>query len=431
MDSLAILRTSILASLGLASACSRRDQPKPDPATPIASASEDVPVAKPYVEPPKKKTGPSSAYAETLGLSLGEDGHLRRSAKVQCASTPGTCPAGATGDCKTDADCKAHPHGFCRKYELDPSAPAQCGCDYACASDADCKKDEACLCNDPTWGHASCVQAKCRSDADCPSGKCELAEWYNGCGTTRMFACRTSSDKCQTGDDCAGGPNASGCGWSETKSSWECMTRSCIAGRPLVIEGEETTAPTILRDDWMHAQPNAGEIGRWTEIARLEHASIASFAVFTLELLQLGAPADLLRDTQLAALDEIEHARLAFGRASTGAPIGPAKLDLSGLRVRTDPSDIARTLVEEGCIGETIGSAEAAREADDEVFARIADDERRHAELAWRTLKWLLETHPEAAPAARTAFSTARAHDPFRRAVLEEVIRPCAAALLG
>ena len=29
------------------------------------------------------------------------------------------------------------------------------------------------------------------------------------------------------------------------------------------------------------------------------------------------------------------------------------------------------------------------------VLARIAEDESRHAALAWRTVRWILETHPD------------------------------------
>ena len=54
----------------------------------------------------------------------------------------------------------------------------------------------------------------------------------------------------------------------------------------------------------------------WTTAARAEHASVASFARFTLQLLHLGAPADLVADAQQAALDEVRHARLCFGVAS-------------------------------------------------------------------------------------------------------------------
>ncbi|MBK7581241.1 MAG: hypothetical protein IPI67_13630 [Myxococcales bacterium] len=53
-----------------------------------------------------------------------------------------------------------------------------------------------------------------------------------------------------------------------------------------------------------------------TEIAGLEHSSIASFAKVALDLPALGAPPELVAATHHAALDEIEHATLAYAVAS-------------------------------------------------------------------------------------------------------------------
>jgi hypothetical protein len=47
----------------------------------------------------------------------------------------------------------------------------------------------------------------------------------------------------------------------------------------------------------------------------MEHASVAAFARFTLDLLALGAPADLVQSAQQALGDEIAHAELCFGLA--------------------------------------------------------------------------------------------------------------------
>ncbi len=68
---------------------------------------------------------------------------------------------------------------------------------------------------------------------------------------------------------------------------------------------------------------------RWTRDATYEHASIASFARVTLDLLALGAPAALVSGAQRAGLDEVEHARIArFERApsSRSASAAPASL---------------------------------------------------------------------------------------------------------
>ena len=45
----------------------------------------------------------------------------------------------------------------------------------------------------------------------------------------------------------------------------------------------------------------------WAQDALAEHASIASFARFTLQLMAVGAPPQLLADTQRAAADEVRE----------------------------------------------------------------------------------------------------------------------------
>jgi hypothetical protein len=67
------------------------------------------------------------------------------------------------------------------------------------------------------------------------------------------------------------------------------------------------------------------------------------------------------------------------------------------------------SVIREACVGELLGACEAeciAAWAVDpavrSVFARIAEDERRHAELGWRSLQWLL-TLPGAPGAAEVS----------------------------
>src|SRR5690606_30816180 len=83
----------------------------------------------------------------------------------------------------------------------------------------------------------------------------------------------------------------------------------CGEGRPLLIDGRARTAEPCVRDDW--AEPGAGPrphvealspaqrrllADRWTRAALGEHASVASFARFVLDLAALGAPPELLGD---------------------------------------------------------------------------------------------------------------------------------------
>lgn len=177
-------------------------------------------------------------------------------------------------------------------------------------------------------------------------------------------------------------------------------------GRPLYVGGEAVLASVVAGpSDWRTAARveagEAREVARayWLEVARLEHASVASFGRVALELLAHGAPADLVARCHEAALDEVRHAQLAFGLASAlGEPVGPGALPLGGqIGLAESLADVAEALVREGCIGETLAALEAAarlrgaRGAAADALATIADDEARHAGLAWATLKWLVE----------------------------------------
>jgi hypothetical protein len=200
----------------------------------------------------------------------------------------------------------------------------------------------------------------------------------------------------------------------------------------------------------------------WLDVAALEHASVASFARFTLDLLAVGAPAHLVAEAQRAALDEVEHARLAYGLASAyaGRTLGPGPLDVAGVAPCADAGDLLRSVVMEGCVGETVSVVEALAAADAAAdpaiiaaYRRIAADEQRHAELAWRTLAWLLDGPARGldsyASACFDGAMGAHAKDPHRgaaapvhgvlsartlravrRAALGEVVAPSAAALL-
>jgi hypothetical protein len=140
----------------------------------------------------------------------------------------------------------------------------------------------------------------------------------------------------------------------------------------------------------------------WTRNGLLEHASIASFARFSLQLLAIGAPMDLVRRAHQAATEEVTHAELCFGLASScgDADVTADKLPLGGdVLGSLDLGDLAVAAFEEGCVGETLGAIEASVAAGlathprfKSALARIADDEARHAELAWLFVRWALAT---------------------------------------
>ncbi len=278
----------------------------------------------------------------------------------------------------------------------------------SCAADADCGANRACYCGPlgldvdgvpfpETEGR--CVAAACRASADCGDGNHCIALTMAGCEGDEdvSLACTTGDDECVNSD----------CGCYADRDSDNALTcggGGC--GRPFLVEGIARVAGVTERSDWCASTegstaPDPALAAFWLQTARLEHASVAAFARFTMELLSLAAPADLVAGASTAMADEIRHARVAYGLATyhAGAPVGPAALAIDGALDLGDCRSIVERLFLEGCVGETL-AAVTAREsaakvtgADRTALLQIADDEATHAALAWRTLAWLLQTH--------------------------------------
>ncbi|MFO0614524.1 MAG: ferritin-like domain-containing protein [Polyangiaceae bacterium] len=321
----------------------------------------------------------------------------------QCQGTEGFF------DCQKDSDCNQAPNGHCVHQPSIEVAGDYCGCVYSCATDKECGGSGACACADIVngLGYSQCVPNDCLSNADCPSGECGLSSYNDGCSEVVLVACRTPQDVCRVDGQCATGECAPAYIGGQP---YNCQQPNCAVGRPLVIDGTARVAEPRVRGDWMaeaariataiphDLRRRAAE--HHLAIARLEHASIASFARFALQLVAIGAPAALVRDAHAAAIDEVDHARAAFALASAfaGEPLGPAALGDALAPITQDLESIVEALGEEGCVGETVGVAEAlavAETTSDPFIAahmrKVAADEQRHAELAWRTLRWLIE----------------------------------------
>jgi len=227
----------------------------------------------------------------------------------------------------------------------------------------------------------------------------------------------------------------------------------CIVGRPFVDDCDAIVAPVVDGHGWSGPLDGAPDVERariWLDMARGEHASIAAFARLTLQLMALGAPADLLADVQQAALDEVEHAEIAFSLASrfAGRPLRPGAFPLGDtLNLQADPADLAEAAVREGCLAETVGAflaREAASQATLDVeraaLVRITEDETQHAALSWRLVAWLLEIGGEAVrDRVEAAFAEPfGVSDPFGtadellcRRVHRDVIQPAYRALMA
>ncbi len=405
------------------------------------------------------------------------NGTIHRPAVEKCTSLlPRSAPPEPlpVGDCQTDADCTEKPNGYCDVgYAVgDPVAY----CAYGCLADADCGVGAICQCGEPV---GRCAQASCESDADCDSGfRCQSYDHSVGCGLP-AFACQTPEDTCGSDADCGQDHLCVAAPEVETAVAepFTCKPRQCVDGRPFLVDGLARVADVTARNDWQldfaldrdavprHVREAAGQA--WCRVGQMEHASVAAFARFALQLLSLGAPPHLVEAATSAMADETRHAQLAFGVASAllGEAVGPARLDVEHSLLETSLLDVARLAIREGCIGET-GAALEAREAAlhatqpglAQLLHGIADDESRHAELAWRFVSYALELEPEKIAALleaelleeRTLVESAhspassadelagaalgilpeRLRSELRALALREVVTPCALGLL-
>src|SRR6185369_10856004 len=171
---------------------------------------------------------------------------------------------------------------------------------------------------------------------------------------------------------------------------------TCASGRPFLIDGSLRVAALTSRTDWSEAavlprfaDPNvtgrADLAAHWARIALLEHASIAAFARFTLQLMSLGAPASLIELATAAMSDETKHTKACFAIANHfgSVTIGPGHLDVERSLDESSLEAIVINAIREGCI-----------------------DETRHAELAYRFVQWALSLgDPRLTHAVRQEFA--------------------------
>ncbi len=158
----------------------------------------------------------------------------------------------------------------------------------------------------------------------------------------------------------------------------------------------------------------------FAKMAHDEAAAAQAFRRMRDELAAHGAPAALLVEAERAGRDELRHARIMARRAATQCAKVPRP------RVRRCPprslEAIARENAVEGCVRETFGALVLAFQAGraqstslHRTLARIAEDETRHAALAWAVARWI-DPRLDSAGRSRVASAQARALRALRRA---------------
>jgi hypothetical protein len=226
---------------------------------------------------------------------------------------------------------------------------------------------------------------------------------------------------CKKDDDCKKGLYCTlGFNGAEFSETGKCTEDAPIyEGRPLLVDGEAKVAPLRhtrgwLEPTWADASGDSsldeGHRAQWAKLlvhaAQEEHASVPSFARALCHLIALGAPAGLISKSQRAIGDEIRHTQIC---ASWARRLGEEVSDPGALPEAVAPFPEERepggALLDDvfwgGCIGETLAAHRMQARAstaplDDlgEAMASIADDEARHAALAFETVRWLVEQHP-------------------------------------
>jgi hypothetical protein len=161
-----------------------------------------------------------------------------------------------------------------------------------------------------------------------------------------------------------------------------------------------------------------------TELAVLEAASIAEFATLRDELRAHGAPRSLVDAAEEARRDEIVHARVTQQLARAFG--GTTRRVTVEARAPRSLAELAIHNAVEGCVRETFGALAAtwqARNAGDpeiaRAFARIAEDETRHAAFSWDLAAWL-ESELDGATLARVAEARSKALEELRSSLAVE-----------
>jgi hypothetical protein len=184
-------------------------------------------------------------------------------------------------------------------------------------------------------------------------------------------------------------------------------------GRQLRRFGRVLLPPLARSRTWLgaalHVQNAAGApqglAEQWRENGRTEHASVASFARLTLDLMALGAPPALILAANQDALDEVRHTEACFalahaldGREESPGPFPAARSAHTVPRARALALPaLAITSLVDGALHEGVSArvlGKLARRAENpqiiDILKQLAADEGRHAAHGWDVVEWCL-----------------------------------------
>jgi hypothetical protein len=166
----------------------------------------------------------------------------------------------------------------------------------------------------------------------------------------------------------------------------------------------------------------------FAEAAYLEAASVFAFERLEEELRALGAPMDLVEAARSSRKDEVRHARMTKKLATRfGATVAEPVVDATVKEEKRSAFDIALENAVEGCVRETYAAVVAhwqAQACGDRQIATImkaiAEDETKHAALAWDVAAWL-EPQLDADERARVEGAREKAREEMRASLAREL----------
>jgi hypothetical protein len=241
------------------------------------------------------------------------------------------------------------------------------------------------------------------ADHHVDAGPCDIPP--GSCQYVLSLSCSDAGMQDAASPDCKalchfGQTGGGGCNLTTVNGDPSVVCYTCGVGRR--PRGLVESAPS---------RASLSELGRYfAAVSYLEAASIDAFRILRDELEAHGAPVRLVRAAERAARDEVRHAKATsrLARRHGAEPMAP----LLATRARRSLEEIAIENAVEGCVRETFGALEATWQAkaarDPAVRAameRIAQDETRHASLAWAVDAW---AQSRLAPAARARVARAR-----------------------